>query len=68
LRLYELNWTDVSQSLAIACKIDVAIYDAAYPFLCEKIGAQLITADKKLFEKTKELFNVIHIKEYPANF
>ena len=64
LNLHELNWTDVSQSLAIACKIDIAIYDASYLFLCEKIGAQLITADSKLFEKAREHFNVTHIRDY----
>ncbi len=68
LRLYELNWTDVSLSLAIACKIDIAIYDASYLFLCDKIGAELITADNKLFEKAKEHFKVTHIKDYLVDF
>ena len=68
LRLYELNWTDVSQSLAIACKIDIAIYDAAYLFLCDKIGAELITADNKLFEKAEEHYKVTHIKDYLVDF
>jgi predicted nucleic acid-binding protein len=63
LSLYELNWTDVSQTLAIACKLDVAVYDAAYLFVCDKIGAQLITADNKLFEKAKEHFKVTHIRD-----
>jgi predicted nucleic acid-binding protein len=67
LRLYELNWTDVSQSLSIACKIDIAIYDAAYLYLCEKIGTQLLTADNKLQEKAKQHFNVTHIKDYPGD-
>jgi predicted nucleic acid-binding protein len=64
LSLYELNWADVSQSLAIAYKIDIAIYDAAYLFLCDKIGAELITADNKLFEKAKEYFKVTYINDY----
>jgi predicted nucleic acid-binding protein len=63
LSLCELNWTDVSQTLAIACKLDVAVYDAAYLFVCDKIGAQLITADNKLFEKAKEHFKVTHIRD-----
>ncbi len=62
LKLYELDWTEVSQSLEIACKFDIAVYDAAYLFLCNKIGAQLITADNKLFEKAKE-YKIIHIKD-----
>jgi len=64
LTLHELNWTDVSQSLTIACKIDIAIYDASYLFLGEKIGAQLITAVNKLFEKAKIHFKVAHIRDY----
>jgi predicted nucleic acid-binding protein len=64
LSLYELNWTEVSQSLAIACKRDIAIYDAAYLFLAEKIGAEVITADNKLLEKAKEHYRVTHIKDY----
>ena len=63
LKLYELNWTDVSQSLAIACKIDIAVYDAAYLLLCDKIGGQLITADNRLFEKAKQHYKVTHIKD-----
>jgi len=63
LRLYELNWTDVSQCLSIACKLEIAVYDAAYLFLCDKIGAQLFTADNKLFEKAKEHFKVTHIRD-----
>jgi predicted nucleic acid-binding protein len=68
LRFYEFDWTIVSQSLAIACKEDIAVYDAAYLYLCNKLGAEMITADNKLFEKTKEHYKVRHIKDYIATF
>jgi predicted nucleic acid-binding protein len=68
LRLYEFDWTNVSQSLAISCKDDIAVYDAAYLYLCDKLGAEMITADNKLFEKAKEHFKVRHIKDYVATF
>ena len=64
LNLHELSWTESSEVLAIACKIDVAVYDLAYLFLSNKMEAQLITADDRLFEKSKGQFNVIHLKDY----
>jgi predicted nucleic acid-binding protein len=64
IALYELDWSQTSQVLKIACMIDSAIYDATYLFLSEKIDAQLITSDTKLYEKAKENFNVLHIRDY----
>ncbi|MGO8805417.1 MAG: type II toxin-antitoxin system VapC family toxin [Candidatus Bathyarchaeia archaeon] len=64
LNLHELSWTEASQVLAIACKIEIAVYDAAYLFLSNKMDAQLITADNKLFEKSKGQFDVMHIKNF----
>jgi predicted nucleic acid-binding protein len=62
--LCELDWYQISQVLKIACMLDSAIYDAAYLFLSDKIEAQLVTSDTKLYEKTKEHFNVLHIRDY----
>lgn len=64
ITLHEPNWTEVSRGLNIASKLDLTIYDASYLFLSEKIKAQLITADDKLFEKAKKHFRVLHIKDY----
>ena len=61
---YELDWSQISQVLKIACMLDSAIYDAAYLFLSDKIEAQLVTSDTKLYEKAKEHFHVLHIKDY----
>jgi predicted nucleic acid-binding protein len=64
ITLCELDWSQISQVLKIACTLDSAIYDAAYLFLSDKTNAQLVTSDTKLCEKTKEHFNVLHIKDY----
>jgi predicted nucleic acid-binding protein len=64
ISLYELDWTEASQILNIACKLDSAIYDATYLFLAHKIKAQFVTSDNKLYEKAKKYFEVIHLREY----
>jgi predicted nucleic acid-binding protein len=65
IELHNLDWTQAAQALEIACKHNVALYDASYLFLANKTKAQLITADNKLCEAAKEQFQVLHIKEYP---
>ena len=62
--LYELDWAQAAQSLAIACKHNIALYDASYLFLTNKIKAQLVTADNKLYETAKDHFKLLNIKEY----
>ena len=64
IELHELNWTEASQGLNIACTLDLAIYDAAYLFLTNKTKARLITADNKLYETAKRNFEVLHLKDY----
>jgi predicted nucleic acid-binding protein len=64
LSLYELNWEESSQVLYVAIKLDLTVYHASYSFLSGKMKAQLITADNKLYEKAKENFDVVHIKDY----
>lgn len=62
--LYELDWAAATQSLVIACKHNIALYDASYLFLADKIKAQLVTADNKLYETAKDHFKLLNIKEY----
>jgi predicted nucleic acid-binding protein len=64
IALYELTWLETSEVLNIACELDCAIYDAAYLSLSEKIRAQFITSDTKLYEKAKGHFRVLHLKDY----
>ena len=62
--LHELDWTQAAQALEIACKHNIALYDASYLFLTNKIKAHLITADNKLHEKAKDYFKIENIKDY----
>jgi predicted nucleic acid-binding protein len=62
--LHELSWSQTSETLSIANKLDIALYDAAYLFLSEKISAPLVTSDTKLYEKAKDHFKVLHLKGY----
>ena len=64
IALYELDWPQASEVLDMACELDIAIYDAAYVFLSEKLRAQFITSDTKLYEKAKGQFRVLHLKDY----
>ncbi len=64
ITLLELDWMQIIQGLSIACKLDLAVYDASYLCLAEKLKAQFVTADNRLYEKAKDHFNVMHIKNY----
>lgn len=67
IKLLELDWADTSEILKIAIALDLAVYDATYLFLTRKIKAHFITSDNKLYEKAKNLFEVLHLKDYPTN-
>jgi len=43
---------------------DITIYDSIYIALASHINAQYITADKKLFEKVKDLGHIILLSSY----
>jgi len=64
IAIYELEWQRASDVLDIACKLDITVYDATYVFLSEKLGAQLITSDNRLYEKAKGRFRLLHLKDY----
>ena len=64
INFYELNWTDASEELSIASKIDLTIYDSSYLYLSEKTKAAVITADDKMYQKTKDHFRMLHLKDY----
>jgi len=65
IELHETNWTQACQELNIACNLDLTVYDASYLLLVDRTKFSLITADQKLYKKAKELFKIIHVKEYP---
>ena len=64
INLQEQYWTEVSREFAIAIKLDITTYDAAYLALSEKMNALVITADDKLYEKVKGHFKVLHLRDY----
>ena len=64
IELHEFNWTEISEALNIAGKLNLAIYDSTYLLLSEKLKTQLITADDQLYQKAKEHFKLKHIKNY----
>lgn len=64
ISLYEPDWVEASHILNIACKIDCALYDATYLFLAQKIKAQFVTSDNKLYEKAKRHFELLHVRDY----
>ena len=64
INLQEQYWTEASREFAIAIKLDITTYDAAYLALSEKMNAPVITADDKLYEKVKGHFKVLHLRDY----
>jgi predicted nucleic acid-binding protein len=64
IELHEFNWIEISEALNIACKLNLAIYDSTYLLLSEKLKTQLVTADDQLYQKAKEHFKLLHIKNY----
>ncbi len=61
---FDLLWSDASEVLNIACELDCSVYDAAYLFLSEKLNLTFVTSDTKLYQKAKEQFQVLHLKNY----
>ncbi len=64
IELHEFNWAEISEAIGIACKLNLAIYDSTYLLLSEKLNTQLVTADDQLYQKAKEDFKLMHIKNY----
>jgi predicted nucleic acid-binding protein len=64
IKLHEFNWTEISEALNIAYKLNLAIYDSTYLLLSDKWKTQMVTADDQLYEKAKKEFQLLHIKNY----
>lgn len=54
----------LKNSVDIATDKKITVYDSTYVALAELINATLITADSKLFKKTKEISSVKFISEF----
>jgi predicted nucleic acid-binding protein len=64
IELYNLDWAQASETLEIACKLNLTFYDASYLFLANKMKARFITADNKMYEAAKAHFEVLNVKDY----
>jgi len=64
IELHDLNWAEVTEGLAIASSLNLTVYDASYLHLSDKLRAPLITADETLYERARERFKLIHVKDY----
>lgn len=56
----------IIKSTTTARKLDITVYDAAYITLAETIGSCVITADEKLYEKTKQTKLIQLLRDYPT--
>ena len=54
----------MSRAVTIARQYHITVYDSSYLSFAQSVGCHLITADKKLFQKIKELPGIIFISDY----
>ncbi len=54
LSYHDLTFQDWNKIINEAHDVNISFYDYSYIFLAKRLNTQLITADKKLFEKTKK--------------
>ncbi len=55
LERFDFGIDEFSAAMNLAREQRITLYDAAYVELARRLGCRLVTADKKLFEKTKNL-------------
>ena len=54
----------MGSAVRLASKYGITVYDSTYLSFAQHLGWHLITADKKLFQKIKDLPGIIYISEY----
>lgn len=64
IKFFKTNHDLILESIKIRFEKNITIYDAAYIAVAKKLNSQLITADRKLFEATKGIENVILLEAY----
>ena len=62
--LHELSWSEISSVLKIAGETGLTVYDASYLYVSKQINAQIITADDKMYQKSKGRYNIMLLKDY----
>jgi predicted nucleic acid-binding protein len=63
LQIEPLNWDLLRKAIAIAWAYRVAVYDAAYVALAERLGFPFLTADEVLVRKMKGHSIVVRLRE-----
>ncbi|MBI5227308.1 type II toxin-antitoxin system VapC family toxin [Candidatus Micrarchaeota archaeon] len=64
------QWTNVmcigqeyiSEIFDLACEINVSFYDSAYVFAAKKFDAELLTSDRKLYDKAKNKIKIKYLE------
>ena len=62
--LLPVNPGVMSRAVTIARQYHITVYDSSYLSFAQNLGCHLITADKKLYQKIKELPGIIYISDY----
>ncbi len=62
--LLPVNLQIVNHAVMLTRKFSMTVYDSSYVGFAQIAGCHLITADKKLYRKIKELPGILYISEY----
>ena len=64
LELVSPSHKSIKRTMEIAREMEMTFYDASYVQLAEENKLTLITADEKQLEKSKDMIDVTHIKDF----
>lgn len=59
IEIVALDFRDITKAAILARQKDITVYDAAYAVLVLNFSCKFVTADKKLYEKIKDLGFVV---------
>ena len=62
--LLPVNLQIIANAVPLARKYSITVYDSTYLCFAQNVGCHLITADKKFFQKTKDIPEIMYISEY----
>jgi predicted nucleic acid-binding protein len=52
---HELNSSEYLEAMTLAMQHKISVYDASYHVLASRLGCSFLTADRKFWEKVKEM-------------
>lgn len=62
--LFPVNLHIMADAVVLARKYGITVYDSTYLSFAQHVGCHLITADKKLLLKIKDIPGILSISEY----